>query len=117
VVTAVEEVFRNAWAGCSRRWWARLGDLDVAEDVSQEAFAIAAERWPRDGEPDHRVAWLVTTARNRALNRIRRDRTFAVKAYLFRDPAADEPVGPEPDVPSESLIADERLELMCWVSA
>ena len=43
-----------------------LGDMDLAEEAAQEAFAIAAERWPRDGLPQHPVAWLVATAGNRA---------------------------------------------------
>ena len=54
-----------------------LGDFDLAEDAAQEAFAIAAERWPRDGVPANPGAWLVTTARNRAIDRLRRERTLA----------------------------------------
>ena len=61
-----------------------LGDVDLAEEAAQEAFAIAAERWPRDGVPDNPAAWLVTTARNRAIDRIRRDRTLAAKPELLR---------------------------------
>ena len=60
-----------------------LGDFDLAEDAAQEAFAIAAERWPRDGAPANPRAWLMTTARNRAIDRVRRDRTLAAE-----DPAA-----------------------------
>ena len=48
-----------------------LGDIDLAEEAAQEAFAIAAERWPRDGLPQHPVAWLVATGRNRAIDRVR----------------------------------------------
>ena len=51
-----------------------LGDFDLAEEAAQEAFAIAAERWPREGMPTNPRAWLVTTARNRAVDRLRRDR-------------------------------------------
>ena len=54
-----------------------LRDFDLAEETTQEAFAIAAERWPRDGTPANPAAWLITTARNRAINRLRRDRTLA----------------------------------------
>ena len=60
-----------------------LGDFDLAEDAVQEAFAIAAERWPRMGMPVNPGAWLVTTARNRAIDRIRRDRTLAAKTKLL----------------------------------
>jgi predicted RNA polymerase sigma factor len=60
-----------------------LGDFDRAEEAVQEAFAIAAERWPRDGAPDNPGAWLVTTARNRAIDRLRRERTLASKTRLL----------------------------------
>jgi len=63
-----------------------LGDFDLAEEAAQEAFAIAAERWRRDGPPANPGAWLVTTARNRAIDRIRRDRTLAAKTRLLRVP-------------------------------
>jgi RNA polymerase sigma-70 factor, ECF subfamily len=83
-----------------------LGDFDLAEEAAQEAFAIAAERWPRDGTPANPRAWLVTTARNRAIDRIRRDRTLAAKTRLLDGP---EPVESEID---ETTIQDERLELV-----
>ena len=56
-----------------------LGDFDLAEEAAQEAFAVAAERWPRDGTPANPAAWLTTTARNRAIDRIRRERTLAAQ--------------------------------------
>jgi RNA polymerase sigma-70 factor, ECF subfamily len=83
-----------------------LGDFDLAEEATQEAFAIAAERWPRDGEPSNPGAWLFTTARNRALNRIRRDRTLAAKAHLLELPQTSV------DDVTETPIPDERLELI-----
>ena len=83
-----------------------LGDFDLAEEAAQEAFAIAAERWPRDGVPDNPGAWLQTTARNRAIDRIRRDRTLAVKTQLLDVPEAiDEDMDDTP-------FTDERLELI-----
>src|SRR4029077_4423698 len=72
----------------------------------QEAFAIAAERWPRDGVPTDPGAWLVTTARNRALNRIRRDPPLAAKTALLQVPGA---VG---DTIDDTTFPDERLELV-----
>lgn len=85
-----------------------LGDFDLAEDAAQEAFATAAERWPRDGIPAHPGAWLITTARNRAVDRIRRDRTLAAKLPLLDLPpgAAEDPVD------DDTLFPDERLELL-----
>mgnify|MGYP001104132589 CR=1 FL=1 len=73
----VEQVFRDEWARLVASLIGFLGDFDLAEEAAQEAFAIAAERWPRDGTPANPGAWLVTTARNRALDRIRCERTLA----------------------------------------
>jgi RNA polymerase sigma-70 factor (ECF subfamily) len=84
-----------------------LGDFDIAEEAAQDAFAVAAERWPRDGMPDNPRAWLMTTARNRAIDRIRRDRTLAAKTRLLDVPAELE------DEVDETTIPDERLELVC----
>jgi RNA polymerase sigma-70 factor (ECF subfamily) len=83
-----------------------LGDFDLAEEAAQDAFAAAAERWSRDGTPPNPGAWLVTTARNRAIDRIRRDRTLAAKARLLDVPDAIE------DEMEETTFPDERLELV-----
>ena len=84
------------------------GDWDLAEECAQDAFARALQTWPRSGVPDQPLAWLTTTARNRAIDRMRRTSTEAAK---LREVAAMEP---EPMSPyaSDSEIADERLELM-----
>src|SRR5207244_6219367 len=83
VVASLEQVFRDEWGRVLANLIGFLGDFDLAEEAGQEAFAIAAERWARDGMPAHPRAWLVTTARNRAINRIRRDRTLAAKTRLL----------------------------------
>ncbi len=83
-----------------------LGDFDLAEEAAAEAFAIAAERWPREGNPANPLAWLVTTGRNRAIDRIRRQRTLAEKTHLLDVP---EPTVDEID---DAPIEDERLELI-----
>jgi RNA polymerase sigma-70 factor (ECF subfamily) len=83
-----------------------LGDFELAEEAAQEAFAIAAERWPKDGAPDNAAAWLVTTARNRAINRLRRERTLQAKVQLLEVPEAFD------DVIDEHTFPDERLELI-----
>jgi RNA polymerase sigma-70 factor (ECF subfamily) len=82
-----------------------LGDLDLAEDAVQDAFVRAAERWPRDGVPGNPGAWIVTTARNSAIDRIRREQTLARKTELL---ARAEQL---PD-DEETTIPDERLELI-----
>jgi len=87
-----------------------LGDIDLAEEAAQEAFAIAAERWPREGSPEHPVAWLVATGRNRAIDRIRRERTLQHKTQLLR--ADVEAATMDEFDLNDSSISDERLELM-----
>jgi RNA polymerase sigma-70 factor, ECF subfamily len=82
-----------------------LGDLDLAEDAVQDAFLRAAERWPHDGVPANPGAWIVATARNRAIDRIRRERTHARKTELLAR-AAELPQD------EEAVIPDERLELI-----
>jgi RNA polymerase sigma-70 factor (ECF subfamily) len=85
-----------------------LGDFDLAEESAAEAFAVAARRWPAEGVPSSPVAWLVTTARNRAIDRLRRDRVLAAKLRLL---AATMPDAAEAEV-DETEIPDERLELI-----
>jgi RNA polymerase sigma-70 factor (ECF subfamily) len=106
VVETVEQVFRDQWGRVLAALIGFLGDFELAEEAAQEAFAIAAERWPRDGTPANPGAWLLTTARNRALNRIRRDRTLAAKTRLLQVPESTE-------VEVEATtFPDERLELI-----
>ncbi|HEX8053609.1 MAG TPA: sigma-70 family RNA polymerase sigma factor [Thermoleophilaceae bacterium] len=85
-----------------------LGDFELAEDAAQEAFATAAARWPREGVPRNPRAWLVATARNRAIDRIRRERTLAEKMRLLDVPSrtAEDPMD------EDTAIPDERLELV-----
>jgi RNA polymerase sigma factor (sigma-70 family) len=83
-----------------------LGDFDLAEEAAQEAFAVAAERWPRDGVPANPGAWLTVTARNRAIDRIRRERTLAEKTRQLELPDATM------DELDDTVIEDERLELI-----
>jgi RNA polymerase sigma-70 factor, ECF subfamily len=103
----IDQVFRDEWARVVAHLTGFLGDVHAAEEAAQEAFAIAAERWPRDGEPAHPRAWLVTTARNRAIDRIRRDRTLAAKARLLDLEETTEDV-----MDDLGTIPDERLELI-----
>ncbi|MEA2380971.1 MAG: hypothetical protein QOH72_942 [Solirubrobacteraceae bacterium] len=84
-----------------------LGDFNLAEEAAQEAFAIAAERWPRDGVPANPSSWLISTARNRAIDRIRRDQTLAAKTRLL-----DAPLVTEDSMDDDTTFPDERLELV-----
>jgi RNA polymerase sigma-70 factor (ECF subfamily) len=83
-----------------------LGDFDLAEEATQEAFATAARAWPRDGTPANPYGWLVRTARNHAIDRIRRERTLAAKTALLEVPEAVE------DEMDDEVFPDERLELI-----
>ena len=80
-----------------------FGDLDRAEEAVQEAFVVALERWPRDGVPANPAAWIATTARNRAIDRLRRERRLV--------PLADDLLA-RVEAVETSAIPDERLELI-----
>jgi RNA polymerase sigma-70 factor (ECF subfamily) len=103
----VEQVFREEWGRAVAILTRALGDLELAEDAVQDAFTTALERWPADGVPRTPGAWIVTTARNRAIDRIRRDRVFRQKAELLARleslPAEEEDV---------TAIPDDRLALV-----
>jgi RNA polymerase sigma-70 factor (ECF subfamily) len=106
VVTPLESTFRDEWGRVLASLIGFLGDFDLAEEAAQDAFAVAAARWPRDGVPSNPGAWLVTTARNKALERLRRDRTLAAKIRLLPvSEAAEDPV-------DATTFPDERLELV-----
>ncbi|HEY6637864.1 MAG TPA: sigma-70 family RNA polymerase sigma factor [Solirubrobacterales bacterium] len=83
-----------------------LGDFDLAEEAAQEAFTVAAERWPRDGVPANPGAWLTVTARNWAIDRIRRERTLSEKTRQLEVPEGTM------DELDDAVIEDERLELI-----
>jgi len=102
----IDQVFRDEWGRVLASLIGYLGDFDVAEDAAAEAFAVAAQRWPADGMPDNPGAWLVTTARHRAIDRLRRDRVLAAKLRLL---AAEQP---GEDTVEVTAVPDERLELI-----
>ncbi|MEA2317309.1 MAG: hypothetical protein QOD44_1498 [Solirubrobacteraceae bacterium] len=106
MVAILERAFREEWGRVLAGLIGFLGDFDLAEEAAQEAFAIAAARWPGDGAPANPRAWLMTTARNRAIDRIRRDRTLAAKVRLLDVPQTTE------DAVDDATIPDERLELI-----
>ena len=105
----LEDLFREQWGKVLATLAGILGDIELAEDAAQEAFAAAAERWPRDGLPDNPTAWLVTTARNRAIDRIRREQTLARKLERLAREIDDRP---EEEMDERTRFPDERLELI-----
>ena len=108
MVADLDQAFRDQWGRVLAALIGFLGDFDLAEEATQEAFAIAAARWPRDGAPSNPGVWLVTTARNRAIDRIRRDRTLAAKTRLLEVP---ETAQDRMDTDA-TTFPDERLELV-----
>ena len=108
---------REAIGWLYREWFGRavgvlarsVGDLALAEEVVQDAFATAVERWPRDGLPDDPGAWIIRTARNRAIDRLRRRRMATERERQAVElEALRRAIEPERD----SSIRDERLGLM-----
>jgi len=106
VVATLDQTFREQWGRVLAALIGFLGDFDLAEEAAQEAFAIAARRWSRDGVPTNPGPWLVTTARNRAVDRVRRDRTLVAKTRLLEVPVTGE------DAMNPASLLDERLELV-----
>jgi RNA polymerase sigma-70 factor, ECF subfamily len=105
--SAVDAAFRDHWARAVGALWRRFGDPDLAEEAVQEAFTRAAARWPVEGVPAEPAAWLIATAGNVAVDRIRRDRTLAEKLPQLELPSSE----PAPEIADERL-PDDRLELI-----
>ncbi len=105
----LEQLFRDDWGRVLASLIGFLGDIELAEDAAQEAFATAAERWPRDGLPANPTGWLITTARNRAVDRIRRERALQAKTGQLESELRD---GSEETMDETATFPDERLELI-----
>ena len=106
VASEIERVFRAEYGRAVAVLIRVFGDIDVAEDAVQEAFAAAARRWPADGLPPSPAGWMITTARHRAIDRLRREATRndrqaqAALLHANREPA------------EEGAVRDDRLRLM-----
>jgi RNA polymerase sigma-70 factor (ECF subfamily) len=110
---SIERVFREEYGRVVAGLVRRFGDIELAEDVAQEAFVEALRRWPQSGPPPNPGAWLATTARNRAIDRLRRESTRDArhaKAATMMGPFDDDHV--DPDTGSDSILEDERLRLI-----
>lgn len=106
VEEAIARTHREEWARVVAALTRRFGDLDLAEESTAEAFAIALERWRRDGVPPRPGGWLATTATRTAIDRLRREsqrRSKHEAALLIHDDTPHEPTGP---------VADDRLRLL-----
>ena len=99
-------VYRDEYGRCVATLTRLLGDIGLAEEAVQDAFAVAMEKWDADGPPRNPGAWIVTTARNRALDRLRRESTREARhaqALLLHGPGETEEVGP---------VRDDQLRLI-----
>jgi RNA polymerase sigma-70 factor (ECF subfamily) len=119
VADPIEEVFRREASRCTATLIRVLGDIDLAEDAIGEAFAIAAEQWPTQGVPPNPGGWITTTARNRAIDRLRRESTrteryVAAHRLQVDDMEAEHDHDPELDDLDSfvDVVADDQLRLM-----
>ncbi|MBX9244736.1 sigma-70 family RNA polymerase sigma factor [Actinotalea ferrariae] len=104
--TDVEDAFRREYGRAVAVLVRVLGDIGLAEEAVQDAFTVALERWPREGTPPSPAGWIITTARNRAVDRLRREATRDrrhAEAALLHSPSEPEEVGP---------VTDDRLRLV-----
>ncbi|MEU5256269.1 RNA polymerase sigma factor [Streptomyces longwoodensis] len=116
---AVADTHRREWAFVLAATVRVARDLDPAEECVQEAYAAAVSVWERDGVPGNPAAWLTTAAKRRAMDAVRRERTFRSKLPLLVEPeeavdelALDEPADQEQAVDPEDVVPDERLRLI-----
>lgn len=110
VSTALEAVYRADWGRIVAALIGLFGDFDAAEEAAQEAFAAAADQWPTSGVPEFPRAWLIQTARHKAIDRIRRKELFREKLEAYLIPAASQ--APESPSYDAEEIADDRLRLI-----
>src|ERR1700710_2573098 len=104
--TAVERVFREEYGRLIASLVRRFGDIDIAEEAAGEALVIALEKWPEVGVPPNPGGWLTTTAGNRAIDRLRREKQRDAKhqaAFMYYDDTPHDPTGP---------VEDDRLRLL-----
>src|SRR6267378_136053 len=107
---SIEHVFREEYGRAVAVLVRYFGDIDLAEEAVQDAFAVAVQRWPADGVPPSPAGWIITTARNRAINRLHReasraDRHAQAAALLDTRRGGDDP-------PEEGAVRDDRLRLI-----
>ncbi|MGI5346798.1 RNA polymerase sigma factor [Streptomyces sp. CA-250714] len=111
VTSLVESVFREEHGRLLASLVSRFGDLDLAEEVASEALEAALVHWPADGVPKRPGAWLLTTARRKAVDRLRRDHAYAARLAVLQVEADRAAPAPPPDAGGGSELPDERLQL------
>jgi RNA polymerase sigma-70 factor (ECF subfamily) len=109
-VPQVEQVFREVYGQAVATLVRVFGEITLAEDAVQEAFVVASDRWPHDGVPPNPAGWIVTTARNRAIDGLRRS---ARGRELEEELAVVAPLSPDPHLRGEEgPVRDDQLRLM-----
>ncbi len=115
-MSAVQRIVAAVWRIESARLIARLarmlGDVGLAEEMAQDAMVAALERWPADGVPDNPGAWLMTTARNRALDHLRRQQRLQRTHAEFGDDLAPAAASRDPEIEAGDPVGDDLLRLM-----
>jgi len=111
--SAIEQVFREQYGRAVAVLVRSFGDIDLAEEAVQDAFAVAAARWPHEGAPPSPAGWIITTARNRAIDRLRREASredrHAKAALLYADSEQSGAANPGEE---EGPVRDDRLRLI-----
>ena len=107
---AIDTVYRSDWGRIVATLIRLIGDFDVAEEAAQEAFAVAVDQWPVSGVPEYPRAWIIQTARHKALDRIRRRTRFEEKIESYAASGLI-PTMEEPDYDTRE-IPDDRLRLI-----
>jgi RNA polymerase sigma-70 factor (ECF subfamily) len=105
----LDEIFRREYGRAVSVLVRSLGDIGLAEEVVQDAFVEAVRRWPADGVPPSPAGWLITTARNRAIDRLRRDATREERHRQALELLVSEPGGENDE---EGVVRDDRLRLI-----
>src|SRR5688572_9969060 len=108
--TAIDSVYRSDWGRIVATLIRFFGDFDMAEEAAQEAFAAAVEQWPLSGIPEFPRAWIIQTARHKAIDRIRRRTRFAEKLETYVESGLIRTME-EPDYDTDE-IPDDRLRLI-----
>ena len=116
MAAVLDDVFREEWGRITAALIHQTGDWDLAEECAQDAFAQALRRWPGGGVPDRPGAWLMTVARNAAIDRLRRSRTYRAKVEELavmagRETGTSDDAEPDGDA-DDGGVADERLRLI-----
>lgn len=109
VNTAVDDVYRADWGRIVATLIRLCGDFDVAEEAAQDAFASAVKQWPNDGVPASPAAWIIQTAKHKAIDRLRRQTRFQEKAESY---AQEQPTTTQQPELTENEIPDDRLRLI-----